>query len=257
LNYRQNPEGFDTWSTYADWHITQTRRLVKFRGLHSGEDCFIIGNGPSLNTMDLTPLKNYHTFGLNKIYLIFDKVMLPLSYHVAVNSLVIKQSLTAFESLPCPSFLSYDVARTIVRPLDHIYFVLTQGWPPSFHNDITQRLYEGATVTYVAMQIASYLGFRQIFLIGVDHNFTASGTPHDKQFLHGEDPNHFDPRYFQDKEWHLPDLDESELAYRMAKRYFKGNNGQICDATSNGKLQIFPKMSYIQALAMCRPKHCA
>ena len=70
------------------------------------------------------------------------------------------------------------------------------------------------------MQIAYYMGFSKVFLIGVDHNFKVIGNPNEKQFLVGEDLNHFDPKYFRSKEWHLPDLEASELGYHLAKFYF-------------------------------------
>ncbi|MCK4793220.1 MAG: hypothetical protein KAV87_56340 [Desulfobacteraceae bacterium] len=43
------------------------------------------------------------------------------------------------------------------------------------------------TVKYVAMQIAYYMGFRRVFLIGVDHNYKAIGNPNEKQLLSGVD----------------------------------------------------------------------
>ncbi len=58
-------------SVFLKWYLTQAMRLRKFRSIHKGEDCFILGNGPSLNKIDLSLLKNYHIFGLNKIYLLF------------------------------------------------------------------------------------------------------------------------------------------------------------------------------------------
>ncbi len=232
------------------WYLEHSKHLLKFKDAHQGESCFIIGNGPSLNKMDLSELKDCYTFGLNKIYLLFDKVDLNLSYHVAMNPLVIEQSAKEFESLYCPSFLSYRHARRIVHNLDHVYFILS-GKSFTFQTDLSQPVCEGHTVTYVALQIAFYMGFSQVFLIGVDHNFVAVGNPNEKQFLQGEDPNHFAPGYFGNKEWHLPDLEASERAYNLAKLYFSQAGRQVYDATVGGKLEVFPKTSYEQALTIC------
>jgi hypothetical protein len=98
------------------------------------------------------------------------------------------------------------------------------------------------------------MGFSQIFLIGVDHNFKAPGNPNEKQFLQGGDQNHFDPNYFGNKEWHLPDLEASELSYHLAKFFFNRDGRKIYDATVDGKLNIFPKISCEQALNMSSPK---
>ncbi|WP_199294633.1 6-hydroxymethylpterin diphosphokinase MptE-like protein [Anabaena sp. FACHB-1237] len=236
---------------YQQWYFRYGKKIAKFKDIHKGESCFIIGNGPSLKNMDLSPLKNYHTFGLNKIYLMFDKVDLNLSYHVAVNRLVIEQSVSEFESLQCPSFLSYIPAHTSISPLDHIYYILTGGLCKFSSNPI-EIICEGHTVTYVAMQIAFYMGFSKVFLIGVDHNFIAQGQPNEQQILQGEDPNHFAPNYFGNQQWHLPDLEASEIHYHIAKFNYNRANRQIYDATVNGKLQIFPKISYEEALNKCR-----
>jgi hypothetical protein len=261
LNYSGNvyEHGLEK-EDYYEWYLKQSKRLQKFRKIHQGESCFIIGNGPSLNKMDLTPLQKVHTFGLNKIYLIFEKVDLNLSYHVSVNPFVIEQSINNFTSLSCPSFLSFksfcsyrkEQTNNLKVP-ENIYFILTGG-SCDFSSDITRKINEGYTVTYVAMQIAFYMGFKQVFLIGVDHNFKTVGKPNEKQVLEGDDLNHFSPNYFANKEWQLPDLEGSELAYRMAKFKYERAGRKIYDATVDGKLDIFPKISYEKALEMCNKK---
>ena len=239
------------------WHFKHSKRLIRFSNIHNNENCFIIGNGPSLNKVDLSPLRDRHTFGLNKIYLIFDRVDLNLSYHVAVNPLVIKQSINEFVNLKCPSFLAYRTAHKLTHNCDNIYFLATDSQFPvqySFYPDISQPITEGYTVTYVAMQIAFYMGFKNVFLIGVDHNFKAVGRPNEEQLMAGEDQSHFDPRYFSNQQWHLPDLEASELSYHLANFAFRRDGRQIYDATIDGKLNIFPKISYKQALEMCDTK---
>jgi hypothetical protein len=203
--------------------------------------------------MDLTPLRQYHTFGLNKIYLLFDSVDLNLNYLIAVNKLIIEQSAHEYQNLPMTLFLNYKNARKIIRKRDNIYFVYT-GSKSAFKPNITRRICEGATVTYVAMQIVHYMGFQNVFLIGVDHHFKAHGKPYEKQFVQGDDINHFDPNYFKNQEWKLPNLEVSEFAYSLAKRFYNEDGRRIYDATVNGKLNIFPKMSFEEALVRCKQK---
>jgi hypothetical protein len=238
---------------YLEWYFKYSKKLSKFKDIHKGEDCFIIGNGPSLKKMNLSDLKNHHTFGLNKIYLLFNKFDLNLSYHVTVNPYVIEQSVKQFEELNCPSFLSFRVSQKIIRHLSHINFIMTSG-PYTFQTDIQRPIFEGYTVTYVAMQIAFYMGFQRIFLIGVDHNFVAQGSPNDLQILKGDDPNHFSPNYFSNQKWQLPDLEASELSYNLARFFYSRNGRQIYDATIDGKLEIFPKITFEEAVSTCSKK---
>ena len=111
--------------------------------------------------------------------------------------------------------------------------------------DITGRVWESATVTYVAMQLAYYMGFSQVVLIGVDHNFITKGTPNTTITSQGDDPNHFNPNYFgKGFRWQLPDLETSELGYQMARQAFEADGREIIDATVGGNLQVFPKAAY-------------
>ncbi len=238
---------------YREWWLKFAKYLVKFKNIHKGEDCFIVGNGPSLNKIDVDRLNDYHTFGLNKIYLMFDRVEFRPSYHVAVNSLVIEQSVREFEKLECQTFLSYRPSRQVVKKLDHVNFIMTGG-PITFCTNLIGQVNEGWTVTFVAMQIAYYMGFKNVFLVGVDHNFVLSGSPNEQQFLNARDDNHFDPNYFSGNDWHLPDLAGSEISYHLAKFFFERDGRHIYDATFEGKLKIFPKIAYSDALNQCIKK---
>lgn len=226
--------------------------MEKFKDIHKGKSCFIIGNGPSLNKMDLSQLEGYYKFGMNKIYYIFDRVDLKLDYYVAVNPLVIEQSKHEIENvIKCPRFLSSGPGREFITQKEHIYQINTQiDW--LFNYNITKGFNDGGTVTFVAMQLAFYMGFQNVFLIGVDHNFQQKGKPNEEQKMEKEDPNHFDPRYFQGQQWHLADLESSELSYNMARIAYEKAGRKIYDATIGGKLTIFPKIDFEDALKLIK-----
>lgn len=241
---------------YIDWFLNCRPQLSQFNNIHENEDCFIIGNGPSLNKTNLSLLKDYTVFGLNKIHLIFDKHPIDLTYHVAVNPLVIEQTLNELRNkvYNCPSFLSFNASFAIDSNLSNINKLLTNSaW--SFYKDITNPICEGYTVTYVAMQIAFYMGFRNVFLVGVDHNFIQSGKPNEEQHYADIDQNHFHPDYFKGQQWHLADIEGNEASYSLAKHQFHEANRNIFDATVDGKLKIFEKISFEEALSKARKKN--
>ncbi len=89
------------------------------------------------------------------------------------------------------------------------------------------------------------MGFEQVILIGVDHNFQTKGPPNSTIVSSGEDPNHFSPHYFgRGFKWQLPDLQGSERAFRLARNAYEAHGRQVIDATIGGKLTIFPKVEY-------------
>jgi hypothetical protein len=118
--------------------------------------------------------------------------------------------------------------------------------PASFSRDVTGRVFEGSTVTYVALQLAYHLGFAEVILLGVDHSFKTSGRPNVTVISAGDDPDHFSTDYFgKGFRWQLPDLDASERAYALAKTAFENDGRKVVDATIGGKLDVFPKVDYL------------
>jgi hypothetical protein len=221
------------------------RRLRKFKDIHKGQRCVIIGNGPSLRKMDLSFLDSEITFGLNRIYLLKQISEASLDYFVCVNPLVLEQFSNDIQNIPCPKFLSFQ-RYGYFQPQDDLLFLYSlPRW--GFSTDITRGISEGYTVTYVAMQIAYYMGFTEVVLIGVDHHFESKGEPNKEIVMDRPDYNHFSTDYFHKGiRWQLPDLENSEIAYRMAKVAFERNGRRILDATLGGRLNVFPKVDYKQ-----------
>jgi hypothetical protein len=224
--------------------LKSRERFQKLKNIYEGERCFIIGNGPSLNKTALHLLKNEFTFGLNRIYLLFPKIGFHTTYFVSVNDLVIQQCANDIENLPMPKFIGWH-SRNWINFTDNLIFIRDPyDGTLGFSKDPAEKVWEGATVTYVAMQIAYYLGFEKVILIGVDHNFITKGEPHKVVVSQGPDENHFNPEYFgKGFRWQLPDLATSERAYNLAKEHYIEDNREILDATVEGNLTIFPKIN--------------
>lgn len=226
------------------WRRETIERLSALRDRHKGERCFIIGNGPSLRHTDMSKLRGEYTLGMNRIYLMFPELGFQTTYYLSVNDLVIEQCAEEIQALKLPRFVSWR-ARRWLHPEPDLYFLWTTYTGPKFATDLRGRLWEGATVTYIALQTAYYLGFEEVILIGVDHNFTTQGKPNTTVVSQGDDPNHFSPAYFgKGFRWQLPDLETSERAYRMAREAFEAAGRRVLDATIGGKLTVFPKVDY-------------
>ena len=232
------------WQAGKDPHYKDSiQRILTLKDRHKGQRCFIIGNGPSLRNTDLTLLKNEITFGLNRIYLLFGQMGFTTSYFVSINRLVIEQCAQDIIEIKCPKFINWH-CRDLISFTPDMMFIRCRP-EAAFHTDITRGVWGGATVTYATMQIAYYMGFDKVILVGVDHSFTTEGKPHAMVVSQGDDPNHFDPQYFgKGFRWELPNLELSEQAYRMAKFHFERTGREIVDATISGKLQVFPKVDY-------------
>jgi hypothetical protein len=245
-------------ATFHPLRRASIRRLGELKDSHKGERCFIIGNGPSLQNTDLQKLRGEHTFGMNRVYLAFEDWGFTTSYLVAVNTLVIEQCAADFLSLPIPVFLSWRSRNAVpgigrqapgtkhqAQSTNHPIYLHTTYSGQRFATDARGRLWEGATVTYVCLQLAFHMGFETAVLIGVDHSFKSTGTPNTTVTSEGDDPDHFNPGYFgKGFRWQLPDLDTSEIGYRMAKDAYENAGRKVLDATVGGKLEVFKKVNY-------------
>lgn len=224
--------------------VDSIKGMKAFKDTQKGKRCFIIGNGPSLKKTDLSKLKHEFTIGMNRFYLAFPELGFQTSYYLSVNDLVIEQCATDIQKLNMPRFIAWH-SHKYLAPEKDLFFLYTTYTGPKFAEDITRRLWEGATVTYSAMQVAYYMGFETVILIGVDHSFATQGKPNTTVVSQGDDPNHFSPAYFgKGFRWQLPDLETSEISYTMAREAYKKDGRQILDATVEGMLTVFPKVDY-------------
>ena len=233
----------------AQWRENQ-HRLEAYRDRHAGQRCFILGNGPSLRNTDLSRLQNEVTFGLNRIYLLFPELGFTTTYLVSVNELVLEQTAAEMSALNLPRFLTWRARSWFgdhLRRDPNLMFLDSDfTGAEDFTTEATGRMFEGFTVTYVALQLAFYMGFTEAILVGVDHNFTTQGPANATVVSQGDDPNHFAPGYFgKGFRWQLPDLEGSERAYRLAQQAYTQAGRRVLDATVGGKLQIFPKVNYL------------
>ncbi len=231
--------------TFSPQWAGSKRKLRQYENIHSGKRCFIIGNGPSLRQTDLSKLHGEFTFGLNRIYLLFPELGFSTTYLVSVNDLVLEQSISEMKPLDLPKFLTWRARHWFADDPRAIYLDTDFTGDENFCPDITGRVFEGYTVTYVALQLAFHMGFEQAILVGVDHNFVTQGTANQAIVSQGDDPNHFAPNYFgKGFKWQLPDLAGSERAYTLAREAYSKTGRQVLDATIGGKLTIFPKVDY-------------
>ena len=229
-------------------------RLANLKDRHAGERCVLVANGPSLNRMDLSFLRRETCIGLNKIYLGFKKFRFYPRYYVAVNRKVVVQAAAEIRALNCVKFISQAAAHDVLKEDALTYLIRTHACHvdamgvqrPGFCHDIARDgVHEGWTVTHAALQIAYFLGFTQVVIIGLDHRYQYTGQPNEARVLEGADPNHFSPDYFGGGQtWDNPDLAHSDESYALARREYEQAGRRIIDATLDGACTVFDKADY-------------
>ncbi len=238
-------------------HTPYGRRMAKLRDTHPGESCFIIGNGPSLAVEDLDMLheRGIDTFAVNRIYQIFPQTRWRPSYFVSTDAVMLRDKLTEAEQIP---------ARLKFIPLQNKYYlgIRLKGATYFFRNDLRERDQDGGfsldctgqvnmrgTVTIACMQLAMHMGYRHIYLLGIDHNFDKITTENGEVVIDPSVKNYFIEGYDADVAAEVThDLGNTTRAYYDVRRFVDTTGVRIYNASRKTKLEAFDRVTFEEAL---------
>ena len=229
------------------------KKLTNFRNKYSDQRCFIVGNGASLNKTPLDLLRRDVSFGMNMISLIFDRTLWRPNFMVITTTALgddryrdlimagVQESEHAFiwdEFKGDPEVGSAD--NIVFIPVIHTEHINYQDAKNNFWPKVIARgVSKFATSTFPALQIAVYMGFNPIYLVGVDLEW--------KTFEGANDVNHFHPDYNQKshtKERYLEIARTQKRAYEIVKHAADKVGVEIFNATVGGKLEVFPRVEF-------------
>ena len=233
------------------------RYMAKIRNSHLGESCFIIGNGPSLTTEDLDMLhsKGIATFAVNRIYQIFPKCQWRPTYYVSTDHVMIRDKLPEVDQIP---------ARIKFIPLQNKYYLgikvkgakyffrndrREKDQPEGFSLDCTEQVNMRGTVTIACMQLAMHLGYKHIYLLGIDHNFDKIITESGEVIIDPSVKNYFVEGYDDDVASEVcHNLGNTTRAYYDVRRFVDKTDVKIYNATRKTKLDAFECVTFEEAL---------
>ncbi len=247
------------------------------RGYHNtyvGKRCFIMGNGPSLNKTPLEKLEDEYVWGLNRCHLLFDRISWQPKFITAVDNVVIPDIADEIQDViathPDIAFFFPEefYRKEVLKPNANVLWFRQRPMEPSkdvlgfFSYNAGCYLRVPHTVSITALQLAVYMGFNPIYLIGCDTSYTipedvdTKGTTFDPasgEKIEGyvmtsktnNDPNHFTPEYFgSGSKWHHPNVNGMLFGYQMAKKYCNSRGVDVFNATIGGELEVFPRIEF-------------
>lgn len=221
------------------------QQIRQYQNRHQNQRCFIVATGPSLSTKDLDKLKQHGEvcISMNRIYNIFERTEWRPDYYVIEDTIMIEDLRREIADLDLPVKFVPSVPtcfwnqNNIKNAVQYELALLDNGEDmPLFSSKAEKCVYEGSTVTYACIQMAAYMGFLDIYLLGVDFNY--SNDLYDEK-------NHFQG-YQSDKRVRLNAVSPKrmEAAYRCARNYAEENEIHIYNATRGGKLEVFERVEF-------------
>ena len=235
-------------------NIKQLKNYLK------GEDCFVIGNGPSVRDFDLSKIleRNVITsncFHQHKLWPEFKNI-----FHIELNGAAWRSQNAA--QWKVRNLLRNKNAKYILRekfmhlwdrtelPNERKYYLrLIHG-----RDLFTQYIWEISNGTVWAntgiieggMALAQYMGCKEIYLIGCD------ATPYVDNMGRMDNAYFYDIKSIPREFWPLlgdnEDYIEMIKSWRVIKKLFSGRGIKIYNLTKKGNLDMFDYMDYDEAI---------
>lgn len=227
--------------------------IADFENIHKGETALVIGNGPSL---DKTPLEQlaakYKSFGANKIYDSYTHPDFIPTYWTCVDTLMMEDCITMVNTHPEFNPIKFVPREFPIKGANLLNVKI--GQPFSLKAD--EYVVLGGTVTMVNLQLAYYMGFTTVLLVGVDHRYprrSMDGAPGSQFIGDGIDEGHFRSKhgaYFENgKRYNRPELAATGgVSYPIARQAYEQAKRKIINLTPHTALEAFEKGKFAEWL---------
>lgn len=220
------------------------KELKKFHNIHMGKRCFVVATGPSLKLEDLQLIKNEYSFSMNSIVLSYkDTDWRPTYYAIqdcrgynklkeSIKNANMKYIFCGISNKRFTPDMDVDYIPFPLNLLDH--GKATSNHMNKFSDDCYKVVYDGHSITYSVIQLAVYMGFKEIYLLGVDCNYANKGKDHIVEYIRQEVP---DAAFLMQE------------SYKVAKKYADNHGIKIYNASRGGSLEVFEKVTLEEVLA--------
>lgn len=227
------------------------KKLALLKDSHKGEKCIVIGNGPSLEVEDLDMIheKKIPTFATNRVFKIFDKTEWRPTYYVSEDILLMRDAQEIISNMPVKGrFIPINLKwyeGVDIPNADYFYIEYQEPMKETFglSVDIPHSIRCRGTVTTTCLQLAIYMGFSEIYLIGVDHNFAKMFDKNGNVVIDNTIKNHFVDDYDKgifDQGFHVDEATEAYMDVERLSRKLK--TFRIFNATRGGKLEVYERI---------------
>jgi len=222
-------------------------QIEKLKDIHRGERCFIFATGPSINKTNVDLLENEAVIGLNTSFNTFKDHNIKFKYYVvsdrpnawmncykdilAVDTILFIGGNAGEEYLNNIDKYEKYVKSKAVLPV-RLKRTVRHGWNP----DLTRGAPTcSSTVSAMALPIVYYLGFSEVYIIGLDCDFSKQHHFGGVVYKSAKNLKILKPER-DPKHWKR-DSKEFEIIYKK----FKKDGRKVVNCTVGGRMEVFPR----------------
>ncbi|MFS2186997.1 6-hydroxymethylpterin diphosphokinase MptE-like protein [Mucilaginibacter sp. Mucisp84] len=241
---------------------TDTVNIEKWKSLkdkYKGQRVFIIGAGPSINKTPLHLLKGEYTMCFNRVNLLYERLNWKPNFYMVTDDLKLKEIYKDIneEILPAVDYAFFpDLHPSNVNFKKYLDETPKIHWlnmdEPEYSLDLP-KCGINKTVVNGGLQILAYLGFEEIYMLGVDMTFAKRNVSkiNERDWVgkKDDDPNHFDPRYDgKGMAYRNPTLDDMLDYFIAGRKFFDKHNKKIYNASYGGVMEEYPRVNLTDVL---------
>lgn len=230
-----------------------THSIKKYKNIHKDKTCFIVGNGPSLTMDDLNRIHELGilSFACNKVYLAFDQTKWRPDYYLVSDSKIVKdidfdKTKLDKNNMFFPRRFKKEIG------FGNYYELLEHNWLEhgDFSTDARKGIYQCETIIAEVIQVAYYMGFSKVYIIGVDFNYNMQNIDKKNLTFENGEGNYFIKDYAAKGEvLNLPNQKSNILGFKAARKAFEDDGREIYNATRGGKLEVFERRNLDEVFA--------
>lgn len=252
----------------ADLYLKIIKANGQLKNIHKGKRCFIVCNGPSINSQNLKLLKNEIVFSVSNGYFHPDYLFYQPYYHCVPQitftpKFTKKVTLDWFKEMhekigTASVFLStsqYHLVKEndlfLNRQIHYTYFNLPWDSGRTSVYDISEKIPPVQSVSIMSLMIAMYMGFSEIYLLGTEHTALSEQKKYNYFFETSKAIVSDNTEVFSkngDILVSFSDLLYGQVEmwkeYTILKNIALKNNIKILNATRGGVLDVFPRVEF-------------
>lgn len=237
----------DWWILHFCPASSRYASLKELKNSHKGERCFFIGTGPSLDVKDVEQLAGEQVFIFNYGITLCDKISYKPDYYLIVDPTCYRDVEQYIDTDKVKNSIVVDMVdfaggitnikndeEWIHLPGYRAFFYLQRalGTKWSFSNRIDKGVFSGGSIVYFCYQLAVYMGFDEIYLLGMDCDYS-------KDKVHFISVNNETDKKLRDNAgWYNNTFLKM---HSCAAYYCKKYNVSVYNLTPGGKLEVFQR----------------
>lgn len=238
---------------HSSYRTVNEERLRSLKGKYQGKRIFIVCNGPSLRPDDLERIHQSgdYSFGCNRIHFIYDKTHWRPTFFTMMDIGPLADRIDIMRQATAEMQFYREDTYTTIRQLPDkpIALLRTIDNPqllehPQFAEDPSKKIFFIETTTYCMMQLAVYMGFKELYVIGCDNNYSINVMKDGTRVETGVHSyfsgfgNQHDDHATVSRIW------ANNIAYDTAQQYASAHGIQIMNATRGGHLEAFERVDF-------------